>query len=887
MGNPAGPDLRVARQRLLGRHKLDAERLKAAVKHLKLSERQGIPLEQALVTLKSLSGGDEELVEAARNEIERERNDIRTMRPVTVVARGAEPWFREPRDNASYWPDYRRHLEERGWSSDSLDALERESSWVLGRCGCPYQEIDFKVRGLVVGHVQAGKTANMIGVCAHAADEGYRLILVLSGLTNALRKQTQGRFNADLIDHSCDWNTYTSEDNDFQNAIEVITLTDPYRPDIGIAVVKKNKHVLRRVNKLIERTSLPTLRKRPTLIIDDECDQASVNTQAARDRLSAINAQIREMIDRLPKVTYVGYTATPFANVLIDPSYPTDLYPKDFMVALDEKPGYFGTRQLFGSDFSDADQPDDALDVVRIVTDEEANAVIGAVGGSNPNEFPIIDGLDAALRWFLITSAVRALRNDEPVNNSMLINVSHRVNAHAAVSRGVTDWITEVQSRLKHAPEHEIKRFRKLFVEEVKRLPLIGRENWEEVVPSLLETIARTEVHIENGLSNQRLDFSERRSRIIVGGNILSRGLTIEGLTVSYFLRQSKQYDSLMQMGRWFGYRPGYEDLPRIWTAAATQEAFRNLARVEFELRDEIDSLAEQGLTPMECAVKIRQLPGLLITGRDKMHAAQAHVAYWGQHIQTRRFAYRDGEWLKGNWQAAESLVRKIREQGKTSTSSREGILFKGVRVNEILEFLSEYRISEPDAKGELNPEALSSWIQERADTTDALGLWNVGVVQPRLHREGRSIKRFEGLSEVALLVRSRLKGTGEFADIKALMSRQDLLIDCPDNAQASSEWSSTKKIRATCLAGGDEAAVPPLLLLYPIDPISEPVRENSDREALKAADAVMGLGLCFPGTADTQDGTFVSVPLPEEPDPTEADEEFDQLGDAGESEDG
>lgn len=866
---------------------MDPKRLNAAVDHLKRAERFGVPTEQALAALRTLSGDDEELVQAAHAELDRQRAAIRTMRPVALAAGSREPWFRGPAPNAIYWPDYRRHLARKGWHVPSLETLERESSRVLGLCGCPYQQPDFTVRGLVVGHVQAGKTANMIGVCANAADAGYGFIVVLSGLTNALRTQTQSRFDSDLTDHSSDWVPYTSVAGDFQNVAQVLQLTNPFRPDIRIAIVKKNVHVLRRVNRLIRRTPLATLRNRPTLIIDDECDQASVNTQAARQRLSAINAQIRNMIDQLPKVTYVGYTATPFANVLIDPSYPTDLYPKDFIVALEEKPGYLGARKLFGNDLLDADQPDDSRDVIRTVSDDEAHTVLDAVDGPDPDEMPVMKNLDSALRWFLVTGAVRALRNGQPVNNSMLINVSHRVNAHAAIARSVTRWLAGLRDRLEDASSNELERFRELFQNEARRIPLASDENWDDVAALLVRIVSQTQVHIENGLSDERLDFSERRSRIIVGGNVLSRGLTIEGLTVSYFLRRSRQYDSLMQMGRWFGYRPGYEDLPRIWTTAATQEAFRDLARVEFELRDEINGLAERELTPMECAVKIRQLPGLMITGGGKMHAAQVHVAYWGQHIQTRRFAHRDGAWLGTNWAAAESLVGRLTGEGRRPERRNEGILLEGVHVNRILEFLDEFLIATPDARGDLNPEALTDWIRQRADVTDALGQWNVGIVQPATTRAERATAGFEGLGDVALLVRSRLKGSGEFADIKALMSRQDLMIDCPDGTRSASEWSVTKEIRAGELAGGDQTRVPPLLLLYPIDATSTPVRAASDREPLDAVQNVMGLGLCFPRASDDQEGAFVSVRLPEERGATDADEELDALGDAGESADG
>ena len=758
-------------------------------------------------------------------------------------------WYRGPHAGHLHWPSLKAHLlERRRWSADTVDDIDATSTEVVRLIEDPSQP-RFSGRGMVVGYVQSGKTANMLAVIAKAVDAGYRFVIILAGLTNSLRKQTQGRFETDLRNRNPEaWHLHTS----YQDAGDFRELPNGWFSAMEIAqvaVVKKNVAPLTHLLEALRRTPQRLRNRMPVLIIDDECDQAGLNGSGSEFDPSATNALLRALVAELPCAQYVGYTATPFANVLVNPETPNglpdDLYPRDFITALPRPEGYFGPETLFGRDPVDASEEildELGLDVVR----EVPAADVGAVQPPNAKdrlffEPSIPDSLDIALHYFVLATAARYARGQRADHCSMLIHTTVYTSTHETLAARVGEWLHAFRGALGSRELDE--RLGTLWAAESARgdSDRFGLEpvSWEALRPLIPEVVEDLEIVIENSASDARLDFdTPGRKYIIVGGSVLARGLTIEGLTVSYFVRTSSQYDTLLQMGRWFGYRTGYEDLPRIWMTANLAASFRDLATVEAEIRRDIAEYIRRDLTPMDLAVRIRQIPGMAITSAVRMlNATACNVSYSGEHLQTIRFPYRDTDRLKANWTAGAALLTEAAAQ-QTVAETGGGRLFRGVPLDAVLSFLAAYRASDRDRFGLL----LLDYIRtEHAADTRVFGHWNIGVVEPA---DGPQAAAPLGpLGAVRQVNRSRLNlpRADDDADIKALMSKRDVLFDV-DAAAGRDNWDTLKARRQASIG-----SFTPLLLLYAIDPLSRPQPGTRYRVPLDAAAPVLGLAMVLP----------------------------------------
>jgi hypothetical protein len=317
---------------------------------------------------------------------------------------------------------------------------------------------------------------------------------------------------------------------------------------------------------------------------------------------------------------------------------------------------------------------------------------------------------------------------------------------------------------------------------------------------------------------------------------------------VSYFLRTANQYDTLLQMGRWFGYRPNYEDLPRIWMPEELKLRFRNLAQVEMEIREDIERYRAQDLTPMEIAVRIRAIPGMAITGATKMRAARTcAISYWGTHKQTFRFEHRNERFLEGNWNAAADLVSAASKLGLRDDGS-QNMLWRNVPRELILKFFERY--TPHKAHADLDPNVLLPFLRAG---DGRLEKWNVGIVEAG--RRKLSAKALGTVGDIGLVTRAKLKDGGKTADIKALMSKSDVRFDCSDELEAGGSWEELKQRRLATVGQV------PLLLLYAIDRDSRPKEESKERVPMDAVQDVMGFGIVFPGSI-TEGAQFVSVEL-------------------------
>lgn len=778
-----------------------------------------------------------------------------------------EDWYEGPNEEDLHWPSLRNYLlNEKNWSEDAVRSIHVSSNEIVSVLGDPGRET-FSVKGLVVGYVQSGKTANMTGVIAKAVDAGYNLIVVLGGLTNKLRAQTQTRIENDVVlRHRDHWTLYTTseEQGDFIMPYNQ-RLISPGR-EAQLIVMKKETSRLAQLLKTIQKTPSNIRRRFRALIIDDECDQASVNTQTNRiESMSRTNQSIRELLAALPAVSYVGYTATPFANVFInpnvDPNKLDDLYPSDFITSLPKPDGYFGISEVFGAFDSDADDPEaDGANIFRNVPADELRQLLPASENSAESFKPqITKSLEDALLWYILSCAERLRRGHDSAHMTMLVHTSSRVVQHSAMAKAIQEWLEQNADDLRIGygnawdRAHEVwERETSLVETDIVTLPTSSATLLDEIG----EVLDRLELVVENNPSDTRLDYSgEPKIYIVVGGTILSRGLTLEGLSVSFFLRNSTQYDSLLQMGRWFGFRNGYEDLPRLWTSAGLIEKFRSLARIEDEIRAEFEVYAKEGVTPLDVAVKVRKIPGMAITAASKMRSAvRASVSLSGRHIQTIRFDHRDENRSEMNWTATSELFSNIESTG--IVLNERGV-YEDVPSAVIRRFMKQYRIS--DAHYDLNHEIVARYIDKLDDTMR----WNVSLHQTR---DGEMSSRELGpIGPVRMVKRSKLtfvregRETDSYADIKALMSRADITVDAlePIESIGKKSWPYLKSQRPD----------KPLLVIYAIDKDSRPSgtpavsQAGYVREELGAVEDQIGIGIVFPGAED-RSGTTYAVDL-------------------------
>ena len=804
-------------------------------------------------------------VSEARKIVERQVEGFEILHRHSVF-RPRTQWYFGPKPSDLHWPAVREFLSNtKPWSASDVDALDRTSDEVVSLMENPAQD-HFSCRGLVVGHVQAGKTANMTAVAAKALDAGYDTVIVLAGLTNKLRYQTQLRLFGDLVCRNpIKWQVLTPNDRDRDFRAPPHGGFLSHQDKAQLAVIKKNVSPLRELKDAVRRT-LPAVRKQlRILVIDDECDQASINSARGELDMTAINHRIRELLSLLPAVTYVGYTATPFANVLINP-YPVDgqelddLYPKDFVTTLPPSDSYFGAERLFGvmpSDPGNVQPEEEGLDMIRDVpTDEEVS--LQPHSRSQRDSFhPVMTGsLETAILYFIACCAARLARGDGATHMTMLVHTSAYVVAHERMAALINGWVDVNREKIVDPGSDIGQRVREIWTSEQQRVPTSITDaqsiSVDQIFVHLQSVLDKIEFPVENGASDDRIDYEgQPKTYIVVGGSILARGLTLEGLIVSYFLRTANQYDTLLQMGRWFGYRHRYEDLPRIWMTEDLRLRFRSLAAVEQEIRDDIEQYRQQNLTPMDAAVRIRAIPGMAITAANKMRAARrCAISYWGTHRQTFRFVHRDRELLRRNWAAAAELVSRaeaLRLRDRDA-GARGRKLWREVPRSSIRRFFETFVVHEDHA--DLNSQMLIPFLE---NDDPRLRSWNVGVVEAGNGPE--SSEPLGAAQTVRMVTRARLADITSFADIKALMSRRDILFDCNEDAPNGKGWDELKAVRT------ESVGQIPLLLLYPIDRISRPQRKGNVRAALGAGFDVLGYGVVFPGSV-TEGGNFVSIEL-------------------------
>lgn len=785
-------------------------------------------------------GVPDETIQRIREQHEQQTIQIRELEePCSVVLGNRDTWYTGPSPKDKCWPAVADLLDDAGWPEEAIDSIDTASTRIVSLLSHP-KEKKFSTKGLVVGYVQSGKTTNFTGVMAKAADRGYKLFIVLAGIHNGLRRQTQARLVQQLVEPNPTlWSQLTDLQQDFVPTANAASFFGKSNKTHVLCVIKKNATVLRKFAKWLDSASA-YLQDCPALVIDDEADQATVATKR-------INPRIREILDCLPKSAYVGYTASPFANLLIDPSN-DDLYPRDFIVNLPKPKGHFGTEVLFGRYALDGEDPedvDDGYDMIREVPEDDVDCVRPPTRADAEGFSPeVTETLGHAIRYFWMATAARRVRRTGNRHSTMLIHTSVRTAVHNSF-RAPLDKLRDAL-KLRLDDSQVLGELRKLWDSEMARVPSADfgevKVEFAELLPELRGVLDSCRIVMDNSSSEDRLDYdSGPVVAIAVGGNTLSRGLTLEGLSVSYFVRSVSAYDTLLQMGRWFGYRDGYADLPRIWMTAELSEWFRHLATVETEMRRDIDIYMTEDKDPLTFAVRLRTHPTLRVTQAAKMKdAVRAASSYGGQRVQTRYFRT-NADWLRTNQAAARDLIASATKHAhRQDARPQDGrYVFRGVPYDLIVDFLAEYQFHEKSM--ECDAKLLVKYIEKRVRSAGSLRRWNVAIVGNPLS-DGQGSFAFAPGVAVRRIVRARLNvRDSDYADIKTLMSRRDAAIDLAGETEKLDE----KEIKSERQKQLPDTG---LLVLYPIDKVSEPpTRVKQSRKPLGAEDHVIGVGIVFP----------------------------------------
>ena len=638
---------------------------------------------------------------------------------------------------------------------------------------------------MVVGEVQSGKTSNYIELICKVADAGYKFIVVLTGTTNSLRAQTQLRLDEGFLG----WDTRLNLALDTSNKrVGVGTLVgepllraipstngdekgdfnrkvaSQFNVRLGgdpvIMVVKKNGSVLRNLtrwarslNSVGPREPIPNI---PILMIDDEADFASVNTKPSfpddEEDPTVINGRIRELLNAFEQSVYIGYTATPFANIFIYPDqdagrHGRDLFPRDFLTNLPVPSNHVGPTKVFGLPEGPDDDvaPNPALPLVRVVNDHHEQ--IPNVHRSHWTIEGLPSSLISAIRAFILACAARAARGQDGQHNSMLIHVTRYVDVQSQVADLVRLELRDFQNRIRYgdgnSPNTIIDQLRAMWRDDfVPSSGAVGKlypdlmvgcteVTWEAVRSKLVESSQRIQVKVINGAAKDALDYwdhEEGLSAIAIGGDKLSRGLTLEGLSVSYYLRASRMYDTLLQMGRWFGYRPGYVDLCRLYTTHELRDCYSHITMATDELRQEFDLMADRGMTPSDFGLRVRSHPaGLVITAANKMrNGTRMTVSYSAGISETISFE-RDPDVNGRNYERYSRFIASLGLAKRLLSGNR---IWRGVSGQDIEDLLSDINVQPGSRKA--RGDYLAGYIRSQK-AVGGLVNWTIALVSNRL----------------------------------------------------------------------------------------------------------------------------------------------------------
>jgi hypothetical protein len=873
------------------------------------------------------------------------------------------PWiidkWSENTDNRRFWKRYRDYLaDEKKIAPKVISRLDELTDKILDRLADPDAHDQFDKRGLVVGHVQSGKTSNYVGLITKAADAGYKLIVVLAGIHSTLRSQTQLRIDEGFLGYDTVTSRSFSENNnligvgridpgaqahsltssalngDFKrNVAEAVNVnlrgTDPV-----VIVIKKNTSILKNLinwlsGKIGENygDNERIINNIPLLLIDDEADNASINI--SKSSVSSINGAIRALLRLFRKSVYVGYTATPYANVFIPPPEKAeelhkgiklvvgskdylvgeDLFPRDFIINIPPPSNYIGPEKFFGivDENTIYNQPenleDDSLsdnsimhlyepvkdyqpveyfdnkDVAETVRENNLNFIPDRhqKDDAKPQELP--ESLRKAVKCFILACAARRVRGQVNVHNSMLVHVTRFITWQNHITLLIIDELDRYRNRIEFGSPDFLEELKIIWeqdfapkTKEISALPDVGGlditpVSWEKLKPELLPAVTKIRVRAVHGSTMlggleaeniQPVDYYENRKKgisvIAIGGNKLSRGLTLEGLTISYFLRASKMYDTLMQMGRWFGYRPGYLDLCRLFTSSDLVSHYKHITVATEEMRAEFDRMWLLRRKPINYGLKIRAHTGILtITAANKFrYKKMMSFGFSGELEETWQFDRKRKDIFSENYNITRNLIRSLGTPSEAANSSkhlsRQPYVWKGNNnYRDVINYLEAYKSCQPSFR----PELIKEYIQKQV-LNGKLTDWTIALIHNSKATEDNAVD-LSGMKVGLSFRKDDAQEGSQFYELtKAhIIGNFHEYIDLTDN-QLQEALKETNQDRIK--EGKTEAAEHPtplrirtnrlenraLLLIYPLDPRPDRVNNYSDVP-------IIGLAISFP----------------------------------------
>lgn len=844
---------------------------------------------------------------------------------------GWEPWLPKAKADISwdFWERYRTYLlQQQNLPKPVVDALDEVTDETLGNLTAPKYPGSWDRRGMVVGHVQAGKTTNYAGLICKAADAGYKVIIVLTGFHNNLRTQTQIRLEEAFVGYDItasvdegarapvgvghissdpalrvDTITNRSEKGDFNRAVANNFGMNPGGRPL-VFVIKKNASVLKNLVKYLEsvhsnkdKDGSYFISDIPLLLIDDEADQGSVDTKKMDFDIggdpdpdhdpTTLNRLIRKVLFIFTQSAYVGYTATPFANIFIHneattDKYGEDLFPRSFITVMPTPSNYIGPDTVFGLIDDDGESRQLGLPIIRTIDDYANTRDLSEREGWMPpkhNKYhePFYRGnnettpsLRQAVISFVIGCSVRILRGQEKKHNSMLIHVTRFIDVQERVYEQVNDLLRDMQQRLLYGEEGS----KGELLQEMQNLWLsdfiptnheISDEQcpeytWAQVSEKILSSAQSISVRRINGTAGDVLDYEKHKKNglnvIAIGGDKLSRGLTLEGLIVSYFTRPTRMYDTLMQMGRWFGYRDGFIDVCRLYAPETLIEWFEHITDASDQLRREFLLMCEMGETPATYGQRVQTHPVLMVTSQVKMrHTTELTCSYQGAISETIVFSRKKVD-IEKNYFATQTLIEKVDSntnvlKSPLRVSKKNDVpgkyIWTGVAADDVLDFLKEY-ITPPHAR-RVNTSLLAQYIQNQIDNGD-LSSWSVLIAGKDPVSSNKSVDFVK--YPTGLLKRSNHPDYSDKPATEPLVYRIRRLVSPSDES-----WDLTDEqfqqalditdVKRSTRPGGEEIRVArdkskALLILYPLEvqPWTGP-DEKTDA-------CYIGFAISFPG---------------------------------------
>lgn len=841
-------------------------------------------------------------------------------------------------ENHFYWNRYKNFLLKQGnISTNSINRLEQSTLPDILNCMSNPQSQDKQwKRGLAIGDVQSGKTSTYTGLICKAADAGYKVVILLAGITENLRQQTQGRIDEAIVgitqrkpkakgmpietlhvgvgldNKKIPASSYTSFISDFVGNNDKIATSLESHNSLILFVIKKNVSVLNKLYNWLKELNLDPVKGYidvPMLLIDDEADNASVNTKKDETDPTKTNKLIRNICNLFKNSTYLGFTATPYANVFIDPDSVDamkqgDLFPQDFIYVLNPPSNYIGANEIFFEDspyhhnlryISDIEEPDYESDEYEEMTkynEEELNS--GTFYFKHKKEWHGIlpNSLREATLSFFLSNVIRDLRGQRTTHRTMLVNMSRFIKVHKHIAEYLSTIHQEVVNTIKlnfseTKNNSQLPLYNEFYQVWLSNYAHISDVSFQRAMQktNMLHAIENIKIVVVNGskLAGALNYQTQESSRVIaVGGLALSRGLTLEGLITSYFYRNTSTFDVLMQMGRWFGYRRGYEDLFQIWTTQMSADWYAEVALAAQELKDDIANMFSQKLTPKDFGIRVRDdNENLQITASNKMRSANALneiYSFYG-NIYDTPYLSKDITFNQHNHEVVSNLAKLLFEKGYTfnyadnkywqSNAFDENIdksrYFADVPKDIIISVLQQLKISL------VNPNFNIDNLLNFLNSTDneILNLWDVvfegGDGKKHYDIEGlemitcpsRSIEKAQSRNVIQISSRRRILGLREG---KFTLSEDEIQIaekKCRENWQRAPENLTYQEalhrnipLRAyfECLPTRK-----PILIIMLIEPHIEDSAINDFKDAL-SDDRIVAFAIGFPGLPEGTD---------------------------------